>query len=40
MDVVYDALTKDPRVIELNQDLKEICEIITGEAKMRLKWEV
>ena len=40
LDVVYDALTKDPRVIELNQDLKEICEIITGEAKMRLKWEV
>lgn len=37
--VVDGAISKDPRVIELNQDLKEICEIILSEAKMRIKWE-
>ena len=40
LSVIEAALLKDPRVIELHQDLKEICELITSEAKLRLKWEV
>ena len=40
LSVVANALTDDPRVIELKQDFKEICQIITSHAKMRMKWEV
>lgn len=39
LDVIRSAISRDPRVIELNQDLKEVCEVISNESKTRLKWE-
>lgn len=33
------VLEKDPRVIELNNDLKEICQYIMSKTDSRFKWE-
>ena len=39
LNIVYKALTKDPMVIELRNDMKEICQYIVYFSKGRLKWE-
>lgn len=37
--IVTEALKRNLAVLELNQDLKEICEAIMYYAQMRFKWE-
>lgn len=39
VEVLQSILAKDPNVIELRQDLKEVCQALTYYNKSRLKWE-
>lgn len=38
LELVYSAMDKDPRVLELRQDLKEMCQLIMSIAGMRFRW--
>ena len=40
LTIVPFAVQKDPRVIELNNDLKEMCQYVISSMEGRFKWEV